>query len=499
MSASQIRELRKAGKLDEALAMAQSELDASPDNIWAKRNIGWVFYGYISSCEVISQLPMFMNNIKAVENLQLPSGEEMLFDSLAWKIGKMIYVIGREEIIDVAAIKSLVRSIVGFSFSRPSESYSFLLKAIHKVLKNTEAYNDFVDWWDLNNLRPEDFLSEKLPNGKDAMSLAEMVYSGYTKNLLPKSNYNQGSHFNKSKAIAFLPLLTVVDEQNPNFQYVSYYRAKLLLALGDRDNTLSAFLPFARRKKRDFWVWDLLAEVVNTDPEKMLACYCKGLSCKNPKEMLTNLRIRLCRILISKDLYNEAKTEINEIVRVRTENGYNISSEILNWQQSVWYNTAIAMDSNNRYYRQHFMLAESVLYADVDEEKVIIERVDLERTTLNYFTAEKRAGYFKYGKAIKNIKAGDVLEVRFKPSDGTRSEQIYTIRLSLDLDFRSRFVKRIKGEIKIPENKNFGFLDDVFVHPSLISSRGLKGGTEIDGEAIRAYDLSKDKWGWKLL
>tara|TARA_B110000240_G_scaffold190428_1_gene231600 strand:- start:432 stop:554 length:123 start_codon:yes stop_codon:yes gene_type:complete len=39
MPAKEIKELRKSGKLREALTMAQDELQADPTNIWAKRNI----------------------------------------------------------------------------------------------------------------------------------------------------------------------------------------------------------------------------------------------------------------------------------------------------------------------------------------------------------------------------------------------------------------------------------------------------------------------------
>ena len=43
MPSKEIKELRQSGKLKEALEMAKNELDAAPENIWAKRNIIWVF------------------------------------------------------------------------------------------------------------------------------------------------------------------------------------------------------------------------------------------------------------------------------------------------------------------------------------------------------------------------------------------------------------------------------------------------------------------------
>ena len=41
MPSKEIKELRQSGELEQALAMAQNELDAAPENIWGKRNISW--------------------------------------------------------------------------------------------------------------------------------------------------------------------------------------------------------------------------------------------------------------------------------------------------------------------------------------------------------------------------------------------------------------------------------------------------------------------------
>lgn len=44
MSFNEVKALREAGKLEEALQMAQQNLEAQSDNIWNKRAIAWVYY-----------------------------------------------------------------------------------------------------------------------------------------------------------------------------------------------------------------------------------------------------------------------------------------------------------------------------------------------------------------------------------------------------------------------------------------------------------------------
>ena len=41
---SEIRDLRKAGKLEEAHALGVTQLENNPDDIWVKRDYAWVCY-----------------------------------------------------------------------------------------------------------------------------------------------------------------------------------------------------------------------------------------------------------------------------------------------------------------------------------------------------------------------------------------------------------------------------------------------------------------------
>ena len=47
MSFKEIKELRQAGKLEEALQLANQALEVEPDNIWNKRAIAWGYYEYL--------------------------------------------------------------------------------------------------------------------------------------------------------------------------------------------------------------------------------------------------------------------------------------------------------------------------------------------------------------------------------------------------------------------------------------------------------------------
>ena len=305
--------------------------------------------------------------------------------------------------------------------------------------------------------------------------------------------------FNKDKAEAFLPVLSQIVEDYPQFQYPAYFNAKLLLALGDKDNMLESLLPFAKKKRNDFWVWEILAEAFSSDPEKVFACYCKALSCKSPDEMLVSLRQKMARLLIARKLYNEARTEIDLLVHARTEHGFKIPAEVTNWQAMDWYKTAVQSKSNFGFYKAYLPIAEALLFSDVPEESVIVEFVNADKKILNFIASETKFGFLKYDRFFSDVKVGDTLTVRFQGGAKESMYQLYTAIKVNDEAFKKQFMKELQGFVRIPAGKPFGFMDDVFIHPSLVTKYKLTDGMQFTGKAIKSYNQEKKQWGWKLL
>lgn len=499
MPAKEIKELRHSGKLEEALALAKSELQAEPENIWAKRNISWVYYEYLKLNGSPDNLDVFISWISEINSLQLASDEKMLFDQLGWQIGKMAFSLLKIIPFDNQKSVRLFESVQSMNFHKPSEGYSFLFKALHKSLKDTDKYTLFAEWWNFQNFLPEDFQKEKMPNGKEVMAIAEQAYIAYARHLLPKQNQNGETIFDREKAASFLPILSAIIEGYPQFQYPAYFYAKLLLALGERDNMLSALLPFAKKKRNDFWVWEILAEAFSDNAENAFACYCKALTCQSPEEMLVSLRQKMASIFIEKKLYNEAKTEVELLVNARQTRGFKIPEAIVKWQSQDWYATAVPQKTNLEFYRQYAFAAEALLFYDTPEETVIVEFVNSEKTMLNFIASESKFGFFKYDRFFRNVRAGEILKVRFQGGSKEGMYQLYTAVKANDEAFRNEFLKEVQGELKILSGKPFGFLGDVFVHPSVISKLQLINGMNLQGWAIRSYNKEKKLWGWRFM
>lgn len=499
MPAKEIKELRQSGRLEEALNLAKVEFQAEPDNIWPKRNISWVYYDYLKQNNSPEHFDIFISWLNEIQKLKLPIEEKMLFEQLCWQVGKMAFSLIKSNTHEHYKCIHLFETIHSFHFPKPSEGFSFLFKALHKSLKETDHYIQFADWWGFQNFMLGDFQKEKMPNGNEVMAIAEQAYITYAKHLLPKQTQHGEVIFDKEKALAFLSVLSQVVEDYPQFQYPAYFNAKLLLALGDKNNMLESLLPFAKKKRNDFWVWEILAEAFSNDPGKVFACYCKALSCKSPDEMLVGLRQKMAKILIAKKLYNEARTEIDLLVHARSENGFRIPAEITDWQGMDWYITAVPTRSNFGFYKTNIPIAEAILFSDVSEELVLVEFVNSDKRILSFIASENKFGYFKYDRFFSEVKVGETLKVRFQGGSKEGMHQIYTAVKVNDNAFGKQFMKEVSGVVRILSGKPFGFIDDIFIHPSLVTKYKITDGVQFTGNAIKSYNQQKKQWGWKLL
>ena len=497
MSFKEIKELRQAGKLEEALQMANQALETDPDNIWNKRAIAWVYYDYIKKFAHPESYDLFKENLIKIKDLQLPEDEKMLFDNCAWQIGRMVFGLQKAEYVDYDKINELFEIIRDFHFTKPSEAYSFIYKAFHKGYQTWSRYMSFAEWWNFENLRSEDYLEEEF-NGKKLMSIAEQAYIAYSKKLLEgemSDPFRQQRVVDKEKIELFLPKLDTIIEDHPKYQYPPYFKAKLLLAIGSEENVLSAFLPFARQKANNFWVWELMAEIFSEDPEIQFACYCKGLSLNTPEEYLVNLRLKFAGILRGRSMYNEAKTEINNIIATKNNKGWDLGIKISNWMEQDWYKNAEEYSNNQDLYLEHTIKAENILYNDLPEEIVAVEFVDRNRKTINFVENQHKYGKFKYSNFLKNPKIGDLLAVRFNGAGRDGFYKIYTAK-KLDKKVDSEAVKDFMGSVEL-KSQGFGFVDGVFISPNMIKVHKLSDSDFVYGRAILSFNKSRNEWSWK--
>lgn len=500
MSFNEIKELRKAGKLEEALDMANQALESEPDNIWNKRAAAWVYYDYLKKFSQPDSFDAFKENLINIKDLALPDDEKMVYDNCAWQIGRIVFGLQKVEHVEFRKVNELFEIAREFSFSIPSEAYTFLYKSFHKGYHNWSNYLTFAGWWDFANFRSEDFLTEEF-EGRKIMSIVEQAYIAYSKKLLegePIDQFGILKNIDKDKVEEFLPHLDAVIEKHPDYQYPPYFKAKLLLSLGNDENVLSAFLPFAKQKRNDFWVWELMAEILSEDKDLQFACYCKALSLKTPEDFIVKLRQAFAEILVDRQMYREAKTEIQQVIATREKHEWKLSNQITQWTEKDWYNSATPKKDNRELYFQHLKKAEEILFQDMPEEVIVVEFVNGNKNILNFVKDKQKFGFFNYSGYLDKPQIGDLLKVRFNGEGQDGFFKILTAKKA-ESHLITETIKNIKGPLKLISPQNFGFVEEAFIDPKLVQENNLTDGQSVKGKAILSFNKKKNEWGWKAI
>ena len=100
---------------------------------------------------------------------------------------------------------------------------------------------------------------------------------------------------------------------------------------------------------------------------------------------------------------------------------------------------------------------------------------------------------------MNNVKIGDTLSVRFQDGQKDGLYHILTLEKTDDKEQKQLFTKAVLGSIKISEGKAFGFIEDIYVHPSFIEKNNLVNGDLIGADAIKTYNKDKGVWTWKII
>jgi hypothetical protein len=490
MSFKEVTRLRKTGQLDEAFELAKYDLDCDPDDDWNKRAMVWVYYEYLKIAQENRDFNSLIEQIENIEKLNLPDSEKLVFDSVAWQVGKYLFA---QNDVSIQYLNKLFDSIKDFSFTVKTDSYSYLIKAFKKHAGEWLRFIEFAEWWGLNNFKEDDYAKFTLDNGREIPATAESVYIAVSKLLLKPP-------VDIEKIQKFVPEIASISALYPKMQYPPFYHAKLMIALGNKKEFLKAFIPFARKKTRDFWVWDLLSDAFDKTDPKYVACICRSLLCRAPEKFTVNVHDKMVKWLITEKMYAEAKNEIQKIIDIRTQNNWKIPKEILDYKKTDWWKNTKMNNSNIEFYKKNAPQADTILLGDLPEEIIIIDNVNIGRQTASFVAANHKTGFFNYSRLRVVPQIVQLYSVRFFNSQSIKSNfykvaDIQPVNISEPVEF----VRNIKGKVEIKPGNSFGFIENVFIPHFVISKYRLKNGDRISVTAVESYNKNKKTWGWKVV
>ena len=531
MPAKEIKALRESGELKEALKLALQEYDQDKTNIWGKRNLVWVYYDMLKSFQGnLDEKENVLEVLDNIEKLGLPTNENLFFQQLAWFIGKYLFQIhksqlGQEEKFKLAG--EIFEKIKTFSFEKSSGT-SFLIKALHSSFKNKNTgncdfcdygkkYIDFIAWIGFERFSEEDFSPVEV-NGRKIISFVEQFIIEYSKVLLKgdhrseKTSPEPGLLITDQGKRILVPIPIIFDEQligdfliflnqieikYSDYQYTLFYKSKLLLAIQRYDAAKASLIPFVKKKRNEFWAWDLLSEVFQNDLEMQIACLSKALMQNAKDSFLVNVHLKLGSLLVQKEEFTLANIEYNLAISIRKKYNWKLTRELIEIQNEDWFEEIEQGSNNIDFYRSQSELAEELLFKDHEVHTIVIDNLNKSKSIANFVKDQSLHGFFSYKHLKEKPRYGEAYVVRMSKIGSEGFHKIVTIQKgSIE---NSKAVQSFSGVIRIPENKNFGFVDDAFISPDTVDKYGLEDSNSIDGLKILSYNKKKQTWGWKVL
>lgn len=483
----EITAMCKAGQVAEAYELAKADYEADPQNVWTQRELGWALYYKLRNNAENNERQMFYTYMEKLSGLDLLNVEDdvYIFDNVIWKLVEIIKQIPDDRTDEIERIYAFLSK---YTFN-PSTAYSVLLKQMLRF----ETWNrivEFFEWWDIDKLVNEDYQPFRLENGRMIMSLAEQVYIAYSKALLKLND--------RERIREFLPKIEKLMDDYPEMMYPGYFCGKLKLAMGaEREEALDIVMPFVRKKKTEFWVWQLLYEIYRGEADIQLACMLRAVHCNTQETFLGKVRMKLVSMYIMRKDYPRAKHHLDHVVRCYMQQGWRLPYEVQNWMKEPWVNNTQADSSDAIDYKQY---TDAILARGANQSLAIVTYVDFTRKRVLLVYGEKKRVNIPLHNLSVKVKEGTLLQLQWFPeNDG--NIVIATARLADKDDIEGiSYIRLIKGKISKRDNQAFAFVNEgdiqCFVKPEIVQKQNVRNNDEVTVMSALDYNKGKDNWNW---
>jgi hypothetical protein len=482
----EITTLCKNGAIEQAYQIAKSDYDINPLNPWSQRALGWAIYYKLKEDSNKLDYPSFYSSLKELTSLNLltPSTDSFIFDSVLWSIGAILKSTPNEN----CQVPEIIFSIINTYSFNPSIPYSYILKLFIKFA-NWNKLVDFLEWWNIEKLTTEDFTPFVMDDGNKVMTLAEQTFIAYSKALLKLNN--------KEKIREFLPKIEYLHNNYPEMTYLGFYCGKLMIALGSkREETLNILMPFIRKKRNDFWVWDLLSDLYNDDFHTQLSCLLRATHCKTQEKFLGKIRSKLIYLYNSVQDFPRAKYQFDKVIECYQQNNWRLPLHIQQWTNVEWAKTTQPDSSDPIDYRQY---TNPILLNGTNESIGVVSFVNKEKKTALIIYDKEKYTFISPSKFRLKVKEGNLLKINYLEENNRINIVSARVVKNIDLNSQSH-IRRFEGKVIKRENQSFAFIKEqetnCFIKPETVNQYNLTNNESVSVLAFWNYNKKKDSWNW---
>lgn len=463
MSSKEIFALRKQGNSTQALAMARDEYPNNHNDIWFVRAYTWCLFDHAKKIVVDYEngiLPAFQ-----LSNQLSPYMQEFS------RIGSVL---------------------------KGDMCFSQMLNLANKASKDWSDFLYFAHWAGLDCFSNDDRQPYITENGDKIDSLQ----SRYLRSIVRKISTSQNLSpeiFNFGKE-ALKSALNI----NPNDQWLYYYQSKMDLNNGNIDLAIKSLMPVIHRQPRTYWVWGLLASILDVNqPKNALVCYIYASQLARDEQELAKIRITLAEKLAQNHRFSEASFQVKKALEYRQSHNFRIPDELQVLQNTQWYQQSL-QENTIKKSDDVKELAQEILMG-LDSDNIIIQKGILDHHNTNkklaYIITDSDNGFAMfYDKFpdIEKLPIGNIIELNYSKFN---TKKPLSFKVSSHQEIKD-FCQLFTGELTKITDKNFAFIksgnDSIFVPPNF--AEGYQADTiyKVQCKAIKGKN-KQGKIGWRAV
>ena len=417
VTAKEVFDLRKAGKLDEAYTKALQLMEQPNLNDWDIKAYGYVLMSLIKRDVERGHDDQISTYVSALRNLQVEDDEVFennknkslrLCDRGYQQIERLVKAKRYKEAAPLArdaykadrSNENMERLYCQILFNvvkeeaqkpkpkaRPVKGY---VDAYFGLPGKSRAFYDKHIWNHISKLEDE---QGDLNVGQYYLATMEEglpydAYIGERKERIPnkpqKGSDRWPSMYGKMAKVVLTYLLTCNDtnlikevcESIKGHEYrldddekwvITWNRAKVWMAHKEYAEARKCVLAMIEQKGKEYWTWSALGDTYLVEDESLAAsAYCKALLCKPPVKYGAPLKLKLARLVVKENFVTEASIEVADVIANQNEVGKKSYEVAVKLSQSPWYVADVAGQGNQAFYRGHKNKILTHLYDSVE-------------------------------------------------------------------------------------------------------------------------------------
>jgi tetratricopeptide (TPR) repeat protein len=472
-----VQTLRKARRFDEARVAAMEILARDPSDLRTRSEYEWVIFGYIK--DLVAQVEETLEQ-RPVQARDLESLMQRMREY--WTLKPQI----------------------------PGMACSNILGQLAKVGPHLPKFPEIVRWISLEGLRPEDWKPNIFDN-RTLPALAVSVARAMCKwvKAHPAATADQASAAlvwaDRAKSVA----------DGDSALWLTWDMAIALRQIGDVPRAAELLASVIKAKRGEFWVWAEAGRLYMAEqPELALACLCRALECPAEPKFLVRTHRELAELLADQADFAQASRELAITIEIRQSQGWPPGREVEQLIAMGWYDPAASgAEEPAAFYANHSQAALALCFDVVEVQDATYLGLLMPqppRDTRPDWKPKPRPGYATRdtrgfpsilmgpGMRKNNLDIGAPLRIVVGSQRGERRRIVVHVALRQDgADWDCVESKSVRGRLQ-RHPKGFGFVDDVFVAPVLLSTIG-SAVDDVTLTAVHVHHPKEDRLGWQAV